>query len=139
MKEKLHFLIVFTMMVLPLAAQALPCRMIMADMAPQMSQQEVHMASDSAEPCPHHKQVAVEKECDNLMSLADCLDMDKVTVTDVNASKFVKIDNTPVALLTPVFTGQTFTVSTAPRAPPQYHSIRVPSVSLILTTQRFRV
>ena len=139
MKQKVHFLVIFTMLVLPLVAQAVPCRMFMADMGPQMDQQEMHMASDSAEPCPHHKQVAVEKECDNLMSLADCLDMDKVTVTDTNASKLPKIDNTAVALLTPVFIGRTLTVATAPRAPPQYHSIRAPSVSLILTTQRFRV
>lgn len=140
MKKLLHIFFVITLLVLPVLAQALPCNMAMMDM-PQQAMAGHSMAMESSqEPCPHHKQTAAIEECDNLMSVAECLDIDKITTTDGKVSaKLTKGDAVPVIILPETFATQMLDMLAIPRAPPQYDSTCVPTVSLILTTQRFRV
>ncbi len=141
MKNILHAIFTVALLVMPVLAQAMPCNMHMMDM-PQQPTAEVQMMvmGDSSEPCPSHKATVQAEPCNDLMVMADCLDIDKITAADnTTFTKLVKADCSPIALLPASLTNTTLLSTATPRAPPQYSNMRAPSISLILTTNRFRV
>lgn len=136
MKKLLHIFLVMITLVVPVLAHAVPCNMSMpqAKMA-SLSMQDKAMNED---PCPNHTQAA-SVPCDNLMSMADCLDTDTMAMSDTVNFKLSKTDNMSVGVLPSQPWKEIALMTQAPRAPPSLHSLDLPKPSIIITTQRFRV
>lgn len=124
----MHALFVVMFLVMPVLTHAVPCIME----APQQ-------ASVEEAPCPSHKPVAAEP-CDKTMSVADCLDIDKLVVTDMNSVKLVKHDTLTMAVLPNQPWYVVSVTAHFPQDPPLVrHQAALAEPSLLITTGRFRV
>jgi hypothetical protein len=133
MKQSLYAFFVVIALVMPVLSYAAPCNAAMLQASAMQTS-----ASMGEQPCPHHKQQAA-KPCDGLTSVADCLDMGLITSGEAAGLKVTKSDLGPVAAA-PLYAEEgAVPIIIAPRAPPATRAFRVSSLSLILTTQRFRV
>ena len=134
MKKLLHMFLVMVMLVMPVLAHATPCNMSMSQ-AKMASMQDKTINEN---PCPNHKQSA-SVSCDGVMSIADCLDTDTMAMSDTLSLKIFKADTVPVGVLPSQPWEEIALMTQAPRAPPSLRAIDIPKLSIIITTQRFRV
>ncbi len=133
--KKFFNILLAVLLVVPVLSVAAPCNMSMDKVEKHSMSQMMGDMSD----CPHH-QKQLSKNCEGMMSVADCYHLDMIASVDSPKTHDVlKSDVMPAALFVSNLLDEPLLINRGVHAPPLVQEVSYFPRSIVLTTQRFRI